>query len=95
MSTQQRYFDAAVNEKTSMTQNTVTVVSYDESTDQFVIETTSVVREKIDADQFPALYELLDKPGIVMTDKERALALIFRDNFHEEPTDMISASRDF
>lgn len=78
-----------------MNQSTITVVSYDQSIDQFVIETTSVVREKVDADQFPALYELLDKPGIVMTEKERALALIFRDHFNEEPTDMIDASRDF
>lgn len=78
-----------------MTQNTVTVVSYDESTDEFVIETTTVVREKLDAAKFPALFELIDKPGIVMTEKERALAKLFRDHFHEEPTDLVDASTHF
>jgi len=78
-----------------MTQNNVTVVSYEPSTDEFVIETTTVVREKIDAAKFPALFELIDKPGIAMTEKERALARIYRDTFFEEPTDMINASRDF
>lgn len=78
-----------------MTQNTVTVVSYDPDFDRFVIKTETTTIETIDADQFPALYELLDKPGIVMTAKERALANLYGDNFHEEPTDLVDASTNF
>lgn len=77
-------------------QNTLTVVQYDEANDLYTVEIVERRIEHIPAENFAIFAEhARERPFLMLTDKERAIADIHENYFNEDPRDLIDMSRDY
>lgn len=77
-------------------QNTLTVTQYEEMTDMFTVEVTTVVRKNVPAAQIQQLHEIYQKyPHLMFTEEERAMIKLFDQHFEEEPTDLCQQTINF
>lgn len=76
--------------------NELTVVQYDESTDMFTVEVVERRIEHIPSANFQAFSEHMnERPFVVLTDKERAIAKLFDDHYQEEPNDLVGLTAEY
>lgn len=76
--------------------NEITVVQYDESADMFTVEVVERRIEHIPAANFQAFSEHMnERPFLMLTDKERAIAKLFDDHYQEEPNDLVGLTAEY
>jgi hypothetical protein len=76
--------------------NEITVVQYDESTDMLTVEIVERRIEHIPSANFQVFSEHLnERPFVVLTDKERAIAKLFDDYYQDDPHDLVSMTAEY